>query len=186
MPLSTISAVLKRQGMGRLGRLGLEPAPRYERDRPGELIHIDVKKLGRIQGGAGKRITGGHNHYQPTFTDRHGKRRDDGRLGVRPRRDRRRHPPGLRRSPARRESRHCRRVPRPRDRALRPPRHPRPARPDRQRLGLPVSHPRARLPRPRHPPSAHPAARPQTNGKACVLALRCRPSGRRGSPRSVA
>ena len=44
--------------MGRLGRLGLEPAERYERERPGELIHIDVKKLGRIQGGAGKRITG--------------------------------------------------------------------------------------------------------------------------------
>src|SRR4051812_6376261 len=44
--------------MGKLGRLGLEPARRYERERPGELIHIDVKKLGRIQGGAGKRITG--------------------------------------------------------------------------------------------------------------------------------
>jgi transposase InsO family protein len=76
LPLSTTSAVLKRLGMGRLGRLGLEPARRYQRDRPGELIHIDVKKLGRIQGGAGKRITGGHNHYQPTFTDRHGKRRN--------------------------------------------------------------------------------------------------------------
>ena len=75
LPLSTTSAVLKRLGMGRLGRLGLEPARRYQRDRPGELIHIDIKKLGRIQGGAGKRITGGHNHYQPTFTDRHGKRR---------------------------------------------------------------------------------------------------------------
>jgi transposase InsO family protein len=35
--------------MGKLGRLGLEPAQRYERARPGELIHIDVKKLGRIQ-----------------------------------------------------------------------------------------------------------------------------------------
>ncbi len=34
--------------MGRLGRLGLEPACRYERERPGEMIHIDVKKLGRI------------------------------------------------------------------------------------------------------------------------------------------
>jgi hypothetical protein len=34
--------------MGKLGRLGLEPAVRYERERPGELIHIDVKKLGRI------------------------------------------------------------------------------------------------------------------------------------------
>jgi transposase InsO family protein len=58
MPLSTISGILKRIGMGRLGRLGLEPAVRYERERPGELIHIDVKKLGRIKGGAGKRITG--------------------------------------------------------------------------------------------------------------------------------
>jgi len=62
MPVSTISAVLKRIGMGKLGRLGLEPAVRYERERPGELIHIDVKKLGRIQGGAGKRVTGGHGH----------------------------------------------------------------------------------------------------------------------------
>ena len=45
--------------MGKLGRLGIEPPNRYERQRPGELIHIDVKKLGRIQGGAGKRVTGG-------------------------------------------------------------------------------------------------------------------------------
>jgi transposase InsO family protein len=59
MPCSTVSAVLKRIGLGKLGRLGLEPAVRYERARPGELIHIDVKKLGRIQGGAGKRVTGG-------------------------------------------------------------------------------------------------------------------------------
>ena len=35
--------------MGRLGRIGLEPAVRYERSRPGELVHIDVKKLGRIE-----------------------------------------------------------------------------------------------------------------------------------------
>jgi transposase InsO family protein len=48
MPLSTVSGILTRIGMGRLGRLGLEPAERYERARPGELIHIDVKKLGRI------------------------------------------------------------------------------------------------------------------------------------------
>ncbi len=48
MALSTV-AVLTRIGMGRLGRLGLEPARRYERSRPGELIHVDVKKLGRIQ-----------------------------------------------------------------------------------------------------------------------------------------
>jgi transposase InsO family protein len=58
MALSTVSAVLKREGMGRLGRLGLEPAVRYEHDAPGALIHIDIKKLGRIEGGAGKRATG--------------------------------------------------------------------------------------------------------------------------------
>ena len=54
MALSTVSGILARIGLGKLGRLGLEPAQRYERARPGELIHIDVKKLGRIQGGAGK------------------------------------------------------------------------------------------------------------------------------------
>jgi transposase InsO family protein len=48
MPRSTVSGILTRIGMGTLGRLGLEPAERYERQRPGELIHIDVKKLGRI------------------------------------------------------------------------------------------------------------------------------------------
>jgi transposase InsO family protein len=58
VPCSTVSAVLKRCGMGKLGRLGLQQAQRYERERPGELIHIDVKKLGRIRDGAGKRITG--------------------------------------------------------------------------------------------------------------------------------
>jgi transposase InsO family protein len=72
-PLSTVCAVLKRIGMGKLGRLGLEPAQRYERKRPGELIHIDVKKLGRIQGGAGKRIFGGSSHYTGKFTDAAGR-----------------------------------------------------------------------------------------------------------------
>jgi transposase InsO family protein len=68
MALSTVSGILTRIGMGRLGRLGLEPAQRYERERPGELLHIDVKKLGRIHGGAGKRITG-HRHYTPEKRD---------------------------------------------------------------------------------------------------------------------
>jgi transposase InsO family protein len=77
LPLSTVSAVCKRLGMGKLGRLGLEPAQRYERARPGELIHIDVKKLGRIQGGAGKRVRDGQRqHYNRTFTDLEGKRRN--------------------------------------------------------------------------------------------------------------
>jgi transposase InsO family protein len=55
MSHSTVSAVLKRNGVGRLGRIGLEPARRYERSRPGELVHIDIKKLGRFQA-AGKRV----------------------------------------------------------------------------------------------------------------------------------
>ncbi len=76
MPVSTISGILKRLGLGRLGRLGLQPAQRYERERPGELVHIDVKKLGRIHGGAGKRVTGGHSRNgRPTRTDRSGIRR---------------------------------------------------------------------------------------------------------------
>src|SRR3954465_12734407 len=66
MPLSTVSGSLARIGMGKLGRLGLEPAERYERKRPGELIHVDVKKPGRIQGGAGWRARGGAQHYNRT------------------------------------------------------------------------------------------------------------------------
>jgi transposase InsO family protein len=73
MALSTVSGILTRIGMGKLGRLGLEPAQRYERARPGELIHIDVKKLGRIHGGAGKRITDGkRRHYTGQRTDSEG------------------------------------------------------------------------------------------------------------------
>jgi len=76
MALSTVSGILTRNGLGRLGRLGLEQPIRYERSRPGELVHIDVKKLGRIEGGAGKRIRGGSSHYVRSFTDREGKRRN--------------------------------------------------------------------------------------------------------------
>ena len=76
MALSTVSAILTRIGMGKLGRLGLEQPIRYERSRPGELVHIDVKKLGRIQGGAGWRVRGGPQHYNRTFTDAAGKVRN--------------------------------------------------------------------------------------------------------------
>src|SRR5437588_11042693 len=72
MALSTVSGILTRIGMGRLGRLGLEPAVRYERTRPGELLHVDIKQLGRIQGGAGWRVRGGRQHYNPKYTDRAG------------------------------------------------------------------------------------------------------------------
>jgi transposase InsO family protein len=58
MALSTVSAVLKRVGLGKRSRLEPpEPPNRYERRRPGELIHVDVKKLGRILR-PGHRITG--------------------------------------------------------------------------------------------------------------------------------
>jgi transposase InsO family protein len=69
MPLSTVSGILTRVGLGKLGRLGLEPARRYERARPGELVHLDVKKLGRIERGAGKRITGVTRNPRRTRVD---------------------------------------------------------------------------------------------------------------------
>jgi transposase InsO family protein len=69
MALSTVSAVLRRIGLGKRSRLEPpEPPNRYERSRPGELIHVDIKKLGRIARGAGKRVTG-HRHYTPERRD---------------------------------------------------------------------------------------------------------------------
>lgn len=60
-PRSSISHALKRIGLNRLSRLN-PPAPvrRYERKRPGDLIHLDIKKLGRFAA-VGHRITGHHN-----------------------------------------------------------------------------------------------------------------------------
>jgi transposase InsO family protein len=66
MSRSTIYAVLRRSGLGRLDRL--EPRPpvvRYERAAPGELVHLDTKQLGRIGPGGGKRVGG------PVLKDRH-------------------------------------------------------------------------------------------------------------------
>ncbi|HEY2937447.1 MAG TPA: IS481 family transposase [Gaiellaceae bacterium] len=58
MALSTVSAVLKRIGLGKRSRLTPpEPPNRYERKRPGELVHLDTKRLGRIAG-AGHRMIG--------------------------------------------------------------------------------------------------------------------------------
>ena len=76
MALSTVSGILTRIGMGKLGRLGLEQPLRYERSRPGELVHIDVKKLARIKGGAGWRVRDRKQHYNATFTDAAGRRRN--------------------------------------------------------------------------------------------------------------
>jgi hypothetical protein len=58
MPASTVSGILTRVGLGKLSRLEpSESVSRYERERPGELIHIDVKKLGRINQ-VGRRVSG--------------------------------------------------------------------------------------------------------------------------------
>jgi transposase InsO family protein/transposase len=75
MALSTVSAVLKRIGLGKLSRLEPpEPPKRYQRRHPGELIHVDVKKLGRIRG-AGHRVTGSRASQKKT-------RRNGKRVGV--------------------------------------------------------------------------------------------------------
>jgi transposase InsO family protein len=78
MATSTVSAVLKRIGLGKLSRLEPpEPIRRYEKQRPGELIHIDVKKLGRIgPHGAGHRVIGRRNRRaNPRRTDADGRPR---------------------------------------------------------------------------------------------------------------
>ncbi len=62
LPRSTVARVLKRHGVGRLKYLEPpEPVRRYEKRRPGELIHLDVKKLGRFKA-TGHRMTGVRNH----------------------------------------------------------------------------------------------------------------------------
>ena len=59
MPKATVARVLKRAGLHRLRFVEPPPPPRrYERKRPGELLHLDVKKLGRIVGRVGHRIHG--------------------------------------------------------------------------------------------------------------------------------
>jgi len=156
MPLSTVSAVLRREGLGKRSRLAPpEPVNRYERARPGELVHIDVKKLGRIEGGPGKRILGRPGtRRSPRRTDAAGVRRavvgwecvhvavdDFSRLAfveVLPDQTAMSAIGFLERA----------RV------VLRQPRHPRPAGDDRQRLGLRQSSPPDRLPATRRPPSA--------------------------------
>ena len=59
LPRATVSRILRKAGVGRLRSLQPpEPVRRYEHERPGDLLHIDIKKLGRIVGGPGHRIHG--------------------------------------------------------------------------------------------------------------------------------
>src|SRR5215218_6268722 len=68
MALSTVSAVLLRVGLGKRSRLEPpEPPNRYERRHAGELLHVDVKKLGRIRV-AGHRVTGKRSQRRTTYT----------------------------------------------------------------------------------------------------------------------
>jgi transposase InsO family protein len=75
MALSTVSGILTRIGLGRLGLIGLEKPVRYERSRPGELLHVDVKKLGRVAG-IGHRISGNRASQRGRY-----QRRLQGKLG---------------------------------------------------------------------------------------------------------
>jgi transposase InsO family protein len=70
---SSIYAILRRAGLGRLDRLDPRPAVvRYERERPGELVHLDTKMLGRIGGGPDHRfrVDGGRSKNRGIGWDR--------------------------------------------------------------------------------------------------------------------
>jgi hypothetical protein len=183
MPLSTVSAVLARIGLGKLSRLEPpEPPNRYERSRPGELLHVDVKKLGKIAG-AGHRVTG---QRASQLANRRARRRgapkgwefvhvcveDATRLAyVEVLADEQGATAAgfLRRAVVfyRRHGITVERVMSDNGACYRSTIHAFACR----LLGL--KHLRTR------------PYRPRTNGKACVLAWRCRPAGRRGSPRPV-
>src|SRR5207247_2221261 len=60
---ASVSRIIKRRSLSRLSSLELqEPHPRYEREKPGEIIHLDIKKLGRFSSG-GHRGTGRRTGY---------------------------------------------------------------------------------------------------------------------------
>ena len=164
MALAKVSRWLKRIGLGKRSRLEPpEPANRYQRARPGELVHVDIKKLGRFPGRASASLATSAD----ALADHRGRQRPRrGRLGLRPRLRRRRDQARLRRGAARRARRKRRRVPSARRRLVRPARRQGRAGDVRQRLLL-------RLAR------ARPACtalglrhlrtrpyRPRTNGKA--------------------
>src|SRR5699024_2853947 len=149
VPARTVSRVLARNLVphlcaldpitGDVIRAAKTTAVRYEREQPGELAHMDVKKIGRIRR---RRLAS----PRP---------RQRARLRLRPLPGRRPLPAGLLRNPARREGHHLRRLPQPRDRLLRRTwHHPYRTADDRQRLGLPLV-PTTGLRHPRHPAKVH-------------------------------
>jgi transposase InsO family protein len=173
MAASTVSGILTRIGLGKLSRLEPpEPANRYERRRAGELIHVDVKKLGRIGDGAGHRVHGDRRkrsrgvgwEYVHVCVD------DATRLAYVEVLDNEQAATavGFLRRAVRFFAAHgitVQRVMTDNGSAYRSALHAIACR------TLRLKHLRTR------------PYRPHTNGKACVLASRCRPVGRRGSPR---
>ena len=74
MALSTVSGILTRIGLGKLGRIGLEPAQHYERARPGELLHVDVRRSGGSTAApANAPVTAFTEHYSGQRTDAEGR-----------------------------------------------------------------------------------------------------------------
>ena len=88
IPASTVDAILVRQGLNRLAHMDRatgQVVRRYERDRPGDLIHVDVKKFGRIPAGGGWRIHGrgfDDSHRAERANAAHRARRGTGKAGY--------------------------------------------------------------------------------------------------------
>ena len=160
---ASVSRILKRRGLSLLSSLEpQEPRPRYEREKPGEIIHLDIKKLGRFNS-IGHRITGRRD--RPLQQPRR-------RLGVRPRRDRRSFPRRPRRHLPGPEEGKRRHLPLRHHRLLQKPRRHGRARHDRQRKLLPIQSLRARLQAARrqahHEPNPirrRPTARPSASSR---------------------
>src|SRR5215218_4023081 len=128
VPARTVSRILRRHQLpyladcdpltGQLIRSSKQTACRYQRDRPGELVHMDVKKIGKIPDGGGWRA-----HGRPA-TEAEKIRRPKIGLRLPPLSRRRPLPARLLRDPDRRERHHLCGVPAPRRRPLRRPRDP--------------------------------------------------------------
>ena len=152
MHASTVHRICVQAGLGRLDHgdrsCGPPPKPlRYEREKPGELVHVDVKKLPAIPDGGGWRTHGRGNAGPPP----------EGGLALCALRHRRPHPPGVLRDPHQRDRLHrggvleaSRRLLCPRGDRLREGAH-------RQRPLLPLQRLPHRAQRHPHQPQAHPA-----------------------------
>ena len=91
---ATVGRILRRRGLARLRQLGAPvPVRRYERARPGELLHVDIKKLGRIAGsaigspaiaGIAPAASAGSTSTWPSMTAAAGLGRAAARVGLRP------------------------------------------------------------------------------------------------------